>query len=68
MDNLKNMGTCKECPWSVKNKHNNTIVDFSKKTDKPHNCHMVNGGKELWNINEKTKCNGRQNYEKSIHS
>jgi hypothetical protein len=62
------MGTCKECPWSVKNKHNNTIVDFSKKTDKPHNCHMVNGGKELWNINEKTKCNGRQNYEKSIHS
>ena len=29
---------------------------------------MVNGGKELWNINEKTKCNGRQNYEKSIHS
>ena len=68
MDNLKNMGSCKECPWSVKNKHNNTIVDFSKKTDKPHNCHMVNGGKELWNINEKTKCNGRQNYEKSIHS
>ena len=62
------MGTCQECPWSVKNKHNNTIVDFSKKTDKPHNCHMVNGGKELWNINEKTKCNGRQNYEKSIHS
>ena len=62
------MGTCKECPWSVKNKHNNTIVDFSKKTDKPHNCHMVNGGKELWNINEKTKCNGRQNYEKSIQS
>ena len=60
--------TCKECPWRVKNKHNNTIVDFSKKTDKPHNCHMVNGGKELWNINEKTKCNGRQNYEKSIHS
>ena len=60
--------TCKECPWRVKNKHNNTIVDFSKKTDKPHNCHMVNGGKELWNINEKTKFNGRQNYEKSIHS
>ena len=62
------MGTCKECPWSVKNKHNDTIVEFSKKTDKPHNCHMKTEGKELWNINEKTKCNGRQNYEKSIHS
>ena len=68
MDNLKNMGTCKECPWSVKNKHNDTIVEFSKKTDKPHNCHMVNGGKELWNTTEKTRCNGRKNYEKSIHS
>ena len=68
MDNLKNMSTCKECPWSVKNKHNDTIVEFSKKTDKSHNCHMVNGGKELWNIKVKTKCNGRQNYEKSILS
>ena len=68
MDNLKNMTSCKECPWVVKNKHNDTIVGFSKRTDKPHNCHMVNGGKELWNINEKTKCKGRQNYEKSIHS
>jgi hypothetical protein len=61
----ENMGTCKECPWSVKNKHNETIVGFSKRMDKPHNCHMVNGGKELWNTKEKTKCNGRKEYEKN---
>ena len=65
MDNLKNMGSCKECPWSVKNKHNDTIVEFSKKTDKPHNCHMKIEGKELWNTTEKTKCNGRKEYEKN---
>jgi hypothetical protein len=59
------MGTCKECPWSVKNKHNETIVGFSKRMDKPHNCHMVNGGKELWNTKEKTKCNGRKEYEQN---
>jgi len=56
---------CKECPWSVRNKHNDMIVGFSKKMDRPHNCHMINGGKELWNINEKTKCNGRKEYEKN---
>jgi hypothetical protein len=26
---------------------------------------MKNGGKELWNINEKTKCDGRKEYEKN---
>jgi len=25
---------------------------------------MIKGGKELWNIEEKTKCNGRKKYEK----
>ena len=64
MKQKKNMVTCKECPWSVKNKHNDTIVGFSKRMDKPHNCHMIKGGKELWNIDEKTKCNGRKKYEK----
>ena len=42
--------SCKECPWVVRNKHNDMIVGFSQRMDKPHNCHMVNGGKELWNI------------------
>jgi hypothetical protein len=65
MDNLKNIVNCKECPWVVKNNHNDNIVGFSKRTDKPHNCHMVNGGKELWNVTEKTKCNGRKEYEKN---
>ena len=56
------MTSCKECPWVVKNKHNESIVGFSKKMDKPHNCHMVKGGQDLWNVEEKTKCKGRQNY------
>jgi hypothetical protein len=56
---------CKECPWVVNNSHNDMIVRFSKKMDKPHNCHMVNGGKELWNLKEGTKCNGRKKYENS---
>jgi hypothetical protein len=59
--------SCKECPWKVKNSHNDMIVGFSIKTDKPHNCHMTdNGGKNLWNIEEKTKCYGRKEYEKSL--
>ena len=61
------MATCKECPWRIKNKHNESIVGFSKRMDKPHNCHMAKGGKDLWNVEEKTKCKGRQDYEKSIH-
>ena len=62
------MVNCKECPWVVKNNHNDNIVGFSKRTDKPHNCHMVNGGKELLNVTEKTKCKGRKKYEESIYS
>lgn len=58
---------CKECPWVVRNKHNDMIVGFSKRMDKPHNCHMISpeirGG--LWDIKEKTKCNGRKEYEKN---
>ena len=43
--------SCKECPWVVKNSHNETIVSFSKKQNKPHNCHMSNnGGKKLWEV------------------
>jgi hypothetical protein len=59
------MGNCTECPWIVKNNHNNTIVRFSKSMNKSHNCHMKNGGKELWNVKEKTKCYGRKEYEKN---
>lgn len=62
MDNL-NEKQCCECPWFVRNYHNDIIVGFSKKTGKPHNCHMVNGGKNLWNVKEKTKCQGRKKYE-----
>jgi hypothetical protein len=29
---------------------------------------MIKGGKELWNIEEKTKCNGRKKYEKNLNT
>ena len=34
---------CKECPWVVRNKNNDTIVNHSKKWDKKHNCHQKKG-------------------------
>jgi hypothetical protein len=49
---------CKECPWIVRNKHNDTIINFSKKMDKSHNCHMVN--KNIWDTNDKQICEGRK--------
>ncbi len=58
--------TCKECPWRIKNNHNDMIVEFSIKNNKSHNCHMKTEGKELWNTKEKTKCQGRKEYEKSL--
>jgi hypothetical protein len=59
--------SCKECPWRVKNKHNDMIVGFSKRMNKSHNCHMTeNGKKDLWNVNEKTKCNGRKEFEEKF--
>lgn len=57
--------SCKECPWIVRTNHNDTIMGFSKRMDKPHNCHMKNGGKNLWDLKEETKCNGRKEYEKN---
>jgi hypothetical protein len=60
--------TCKECPWAIRNKHNDMIVGFSQRMDKPHNCHMIPPDKRggLWEVKEeKTKCNGRKEYEKN---
>ena len=52
---------CKECPWVVKNKHNNTITEFSKRANKKHNCHMTNVGKKnLWKIEEGCQCHGQE--------
>ena len=52
---------CKECPWVVRNKHNDVIVGFSKRTGKSHNCHMTEGVKNLWNIeNKKFECYGKK--------
>ena len=56
---------CKECPWKVKNRHNSTIVDFSKRTGKSHNCHMTEGVKDLWNTEEKHICKNFKNYNET---
>jgi hypothetical protein len=43
---------CKECPHSVRNRHNDTIVEFSRRTKRLHNCHMTEGKKDLWEIKD----------------
>ncbi len=44
---------CKECPHFVRNRHNDMIVEFGKRTGKKHNCHMTEGKKDLWNVTDK---------------
>lgn len=44
---------CRECPYIIRNKHNDIIVNFAKKWNKPHNCHMTPGVKNLWQVNNK---------------
>ena len=44
---------CKECPHIIKNRHNDTIVEFGRRTGKQHNCHMTEGKKDLWNVTDK---------------
>lgn len=34
------------------------IVNFAENKGKSHNCHMINGGKNLWKVNKKTECYG----------
>jgi len=55
--------SCKECPWVVRNKHNDSIVEFSKRTGKSHNCHMTDVGKKnLWEVTDKKlECYGSRN-------
>ena len=55
--------TCKECPWVIRNRHNDTIVNFSIKTGKNHNCHMSNEGKiNLWLVKKNSECIGRKQF------
>lgn len=61
---------CKECPWVVKNKHNDSITTFSKRTGKKHNCHMVPLDKigSLWDLKEKHQCQGNKLYLNKIQN
>jgi len=53
---------CKECPHFIRNRHNDTIVDFADRTGKKHNCHMTEGKKDLWNVKDKKlECYGSKN-------
>jgi hypothetical protein len=45
---------CKECPHIIRNRHNDTIVEFSRRTKRLHNCHMTEGKKDLWNVKDKS--------------
>ena len=57
MDKIK---PCEECPWVIRNRHNDTIVQFSNRTGKKHNCHMTKAGKKnLWGLENKNECVGR---------
>lgn len=52
---------CKECPWVVRNKNNDNIVEFSKRVGVNHNCHMTKAGKNnLWKVEEGCQCVGRK--------
>lgn len=44
---------CKECPHLIRNRHNDMIVEFGRRTGKQHNCHMTEGVKDLWNVTDK---------------
>jgi len=58
---------CSECPWTIRNKFNDMIIEHSKKYDKAHNCHMIPQEKRgpLWDVKEETKCVGRKQFENS---
>jgi len=50
---------CKECPHFIRNRHNDMIVEFGKRMEKKHNCHMTEGVKDLWNVKDKNlECYG----------
>jgi hypothetical protein len=54
---------CKECPWVVRNKNNDTIINHSKKWGKKHNCHMKIKGTDnpLWVCTSEHRCVGNNN-------
>jgi hypothetical protein len=57
------MKNCKECPWVVKNNHNNNLINNINRlyennslSDTIHNCHMKNSN--IWDKSDKNKCIG----------
>lgn len=62
--NMKLKKPCKECPWVVRNKHNDTIVNHAKKWNKTHNCHMVDSN--IWDTKKECQCAGNKQYMEQI--
>ena len=45
--------------------NNDIILDFSRRHKKPHNCHMTEGKKDLWNVKDRSlTCYGSKLKEK----
>ena len=55
---------CKECPWMVRNKNNDSIISHSKRFNKKHNCHMKikDTEEQLWDQKPKHQCVGNRDY------
>jgi hypothetical protein len=50
---------CKECPYKVRNGHNERITAFAEKTGRRHNCHMGKGKTNLWQVSDdRLECAG----------
>jgi hypothetical protein len=57
---------CKECPWVIRNKNNDSIINHSKRMGKGHNCHMTIKNEKLWDVVPEFQCLGNKLFLKSI--
>jgi hypothetical protein len=53
---------CRECPWIIRNKNNDSLIKHSKNFNKKHNCHMLIKDKDikLWDSFPKFQCIGNK--------
>jgi len=58
---------CKECPWVIKNRNNNSLTNHAKRLNKTHNCHMIDSDKrgELWDTKKDCQCVGNKMFFES---
>lgn len=64
---MSNRKCCKECPWTVRNNHNDKMIENINKfvnngtfKDKKHKCHMIDP--KIWgDVNSENICVGSLN-------